>query len=242
MDMQDTPRYEAYERSTFFRDGMSQRKLPQGTVPRGYLRADSEFYTGKKASQSAQASAGSQSAANTQNQTGREAAGQGGQQNTGGTTTTQNPQAANTGGTTTGGASQVNTTAASMYPDALTIFPMPVTAELLNRGESRYQIFCSACHGLTGYGDGMIVRRGFRRPPSFYESRLREAPVGHFFDVITNGWGAMPRYSSQIPAQDRWAIIAYIRALQMTVPEGQPQTNNASAGQNQNPTPTGGHR
>jgi mono/diheme cytochrome c family protein len=76
------------------------------------------------------------------------------------------------------------------------------------RGRERYNIFCSACHGLTGNGDGMIVRRGFRRAASFNDDRLRQAPVGHFFDAITNGWGAMPSYASQIPVQDRWAIIS----------------------------------
>ena len=91
------------------------------------------------------------------------------------------------------------------------------------RGRQRYDIFCSACHGLTGNGDGMIVRRGFRRAASFNDDRLRQAPVGHFFDAITNGWGAMPSYASQIPVQDRWAIIAYIRALQAS------QQNTAAA-------------
>jgi mono/diheme cytochrome c family protein len=86
----------------------------------------------------------------------------------------------------------------------------------VKRGRERYDIFCSVCHGLTGFGDGMIVRRGFRRAASFHDDRLRQAPVGHFFDAITNGWGAMPSYAPQIPAQDRWAIIAYIRALQLS--------------------------
>ena len=91
-----------------------------------------------------------------------------------------------------------------------------MTQEVLSRGEDRYKIFCSMCHGLTGFGDGMIVRRGYQRPPSYHDDRLREAPVGHFFDVITNGWGAMSDYSAQVPVQDRWAIIAYIRALQLS--------------------------
>jgi mono/diheme cytochrome c family protein len=72
------------------------------------------------------------------------------------------------------------------------------------------------CHGETGYGDGMIVRRGFRKPPSYHTPELRAARVGHLFDVITNGWGAMPNYSAQVPPRDRWAIIAYIRALQLS--------------------------
>lgn len=103
---------------------------------------------------------------------------------------------------------------ANSYPDDVDTFPFPVTKEIVMRGRERYQIFCSVCHGLTGNGDGMIVRRGFRRAASFNDDRLRQAPVGHFFDAITNGWGAMPPYASQIPVQDRWAIISYIRALQ----------------------------
>ena len=105
---------------------------------------------------------------------------------------------------------------AAAYPDDVDKFPFPITQEILDRGQERFQIFCSVCHGMTGKADGMIVRRGFRKPPSYHEQRLREAPVGHFFDVVTNGWGAMPSYASQVPVQDRWAIIAYIRALQLS--------------------------
>ncbi len=95
-----------------------------------------------------------------------------------------------------------------------TEFPWPVTSEVMARGRERYDIYCSPCHDRAGSGDGMIVRRGYRRPPSLHIDRLREAPVGHFFDVITNGFGAMPDYRAQVPAPDRWAIAAYIRALQ----------------------------
>ena len=105
---------------------------------------------------------------------------------------------------------------ANTYPDDVDTFPFPVTKEMVLRGRERYNIFCSVCHGLTGNGDGMIVRRGFRRAATFNDDRLRQAPVGHFFDAITNGWGAMPPYAAQIPVQDRWAIIAYIRALQLS--------------------------
>jgi mono/diheme cytochrome c family protein len=94
------------------------------------------------------------------------------------------------------------------------IFPMPVTADVMARGRERFDVFCSPCHGRTGQGNGMIVQRGFRRPPSFHEERLRNAPVGYFFDVITNGFGAMQDYSAQIAVADRWAIAAYLRALQ----------------------------
>ncbi len=93
-------------------------------------------------------------------------------------------------------------------------FPMPITADVMARGQERFNVFCSPCHGRTGTGNGMIVQRGFRRPPSLHEERLRNAPVGYFFDVITHGFGAMQDYSTQVPVADRWAIAAYIRALQ----------------------------
>lgn len=95
-----------------------------------------------------------------------------------------------------------------------TTFPFPITAEIMQRGRERYDVFCSPCHSRTGYGDGMIVRRGFTRPASFHIDRLREAPPGYLFSVITNGFAAMPAYRQQIGAEDRWAIVAYMRALQ----------------------------
>jgi hypothetical protein len=97
-----------------------------------------------------------------------------------------------------------------------TEFPYPVTAEMLARGRERYDIFCSPCHDRTGRGVGMVVRRGYRQPPSFHIDRLRQAPVGHFFDVVSNGFGAMPDYRAQVPVRDRWAIVAYVRALQLS--------------------------
>ena len=95
-------------------------------------------------------------------------------------------------------------------------FPMAVTADVMARGQERYNVFCSPCHGRTGVGNGMIVQRGFRQPPSYHEQRLREAPAGYFFDVMTNGFGAMQDYAAQVPVADRWAIAAYIRALQLS--------------------------
>ena len=95
-------------------------------------------------------------------------------------------------------------------------FPMPVTAEVMARGHERFNVFCSPCHGRTGEGNGMIVQRGFRQPPSYHEDRLLNAPAGHFFDVMTNGFGAMQDYSAQVTPSDRWAIASYIRALQFS--------------------------
>jgi hypothetical protein len=203
-DMQDQPKMKPYRSTIFFTDGLSTRQPIEGTIPRGYLRPDAEYFTGKKAKAR-------------------------------GATATPAPQ--QTSGT------QASGTQTSSFPDDVDTFPFPITKEIVVRGRERYDIFCSVCHGLTGNGDGMIVRRGFRRAASFNDDRLRQAPVGHFFDAITNGWGAMPAYAPQIPVQDRWAIIAYIRALQTS------QQNLAAASASPAPsasatsTPAaGGHR
>jgi mono/diheme cytochrome c family protein len=95
-------------------------------------------------------------------------------------------------------------------------FPIPVSRELVDRGHQRFDIYCSECHGRLGDGNGMIPARGYRRPPSFHTQTLRTATTGHLFDVMTNGFGAMPPYGSMIPPHDRWAIVAYIRALQIS--------------------------
>ena len=168
-----------YRGTTFYADGLSSRKPVEGTVARGYLMTDTEFFTGKKRGRG--------------NICRRHSGRPGPQANTGAA-----PQGA------------------AAYPDDVEEFPLAITKDIVSRGKERYEIFCSACHGPTGNGDGMIVRRGFRRAASFNDDRLRQAPVGHYFDAITNGWGAMPSYAAQIPAEDRWAIIAYVRALQLS--------------------------
>ncbi|HEX2162484.1 MAG TPA: cytochrome c, partial [Thermoanaerobaculia bacterium] len=94
--------------------------------------------------------------------------------------------------------------------------PLPITRELLVRGRERFDVFCSPCHDRVGTGDGMIVRRGYTRPPTFHDDRLRRLPDGHLFDVITRGYGQMPSYAAQVPVEDRWAIVAYVRALQLS--------------------------
>jgi hypothetical protein len=106
--------------------------------------------------------------------------------------------------------------------------PFPVTEDVLVRGRERFNVYCAPCHSRLGDGNGMIVQRGLRPPPSYHTERLRKAPLGYFFDVMTNGFGAMQDYASQIPPRDRWAIVAYIRALQLSqdaamsdVPSGQ---------------------
>src|SRR6266481_1081091 len=95
-------------------------------------------------------------------------------------------------------------------------FPLPLNPALLERGEERYKIFCTPCHGLQGDGNGMVAMRGMKRPPSYHQDRLRQAPNGYVYDVMTNGFGQMLGYSAQIPPRDRWTIIAYVRALQLS--------------------------
>lgn len=149
-DMHDQAHYEALEASAFFPDGQSARPLVSGTVPRGELREDEAYFTGRSEGK---------------------------------------------------------------FVDQI---PMKLDKKLLQRGQERFIIFCSNCHAPTGNGNGMIVQRGFRRPPSLHEERLRNAPAGHFFDVMTHGFGAMPSYRAQIVPDDRWAIVAYIRVLQLS--------------------------
>ena len=105
---------------------------------------------------------------------------------------------------------------AFFVPKESNAFPLPVNQELLERGQNRFKIFCTPCHGLQGDGNGMIAMRGMKHPPSYHQDRLRQATNGYLYDVITNGFGAMFGYSAQIPPRDRWAIIAYVRALQLS--------------------------
>jgi len=95
-------------------------------------------------------------------------------------------------------------------------FPMPVTKALLERGQQRFNIYCTPCHGRAGDGEGMVVQRGFKHPPTYHSDRLRQQPVGYIYDVVTNGFGAMVSYASRVPVEDRWAITAYVRVLQFS--------------------------
>ena len=244
-DMQDQPKYIAYRGSTFFKDGLSSRPPVEGTVPRGWLRADQEFYTGKTTKTQAALSASSgQNQAGITNQDGRGGTGTLDQMGQGGSAQAANGARSSASTQTAGGGAATNNGGNNLAD--VDAFPFPVTKPVLERGKERYEIFCAMCHGMTGEGDGMIVRRGFRKPPSYHTEELRRAPVGHFFDVITNGWGAMPNYAPQIPTQDRWAIIAYIRALQLSYLGVQTNTTNMNTGGTGQsvpmPQPSGGHK
>jgi mono/diheme cytochrome c family protein len=211
MDMQDQPRYEYYEPGDkkFFPDGASSRATVEGTVPRRpgpYRDREDYLYTGKAAGApgTSGAQAGGVGVSLPAMQTG---AGTG--------TGTGALASTNVRGNVSGGVPGAREATMTGAPD---LFPIPIEKTDLLRGRERFQIYCTACHGLTGEGDGMIVRRGFQKPPSYYDDRLQEnrTPASHFFDVITNGWGAMPDYAAQIPPEDRWKIIAYVRALQLS--------------------------
>ena len=133
-------------------------------------------------------------------------------------------------------------------------FPFPITRADLDRGQERFNIYCAPCHGRTGEGNGMVVQRGYKQAASYHIDRLREMPVGYFFDVMTNGFGAMPDYRAQVPVEDRWRIAAYIRALQLShaattadVPPDELTKLNTAAAPGQAPAPAtagsgrGGH-
>ena len=98
----------------------------------------------------------------------------------------------------------------------VTEIPVELTPEILARGQSQFQVFCAPCHGRTGRGDGMVVQRGFKKPSSYHVDRLRQMPIGYFYDVIGTGFGAMADYAAQVPPKDRWAIAAYLRTLQLS--------------------------
>ncbi|HLL72579.1 MAG TPA: cytochrome c [Pyrinomonadaceae bacterium] len=243
--MQDQPRYEAYEPSKSFSDGQASRPYVEGTVARGFRNMNTAYYTGKNASgggagQSAAGGAGGLTPLTSAGVTAPNAQGAaaGGSQ-TGGDVNVRGNVAGNVPGGAGGGGQ-------SGTPGSVNEFPFQITEKELNRGEERFNVYCAMCHGQTGYGDGMIVRRGFRRPPSLHDDRLRGETLGHFFDVITNGWGAMPDYAQMIPVEDRWKIIAYIRALQLSqntpvaeVPENLRNQRKPGPG---TPTTEGGHQ
>jgi len=195
-DMHDQPRYETYVESQFFADGKAARELMPGTVPRGYAARDTAFYTGRTSGAQAVAAT---AAADLSPAAGDDA--------------DREQRAAWLA------IAAAETAAGALVRDErlyVKEVPLPLTMAVLERGQERYEIFCAVCHDRTGGGDGMIVRRGYTRPPSLHSERLRGVKAGHFFDVMSSGFGAMPAYATQITPADRWAIVAYLRALQLS--------------------------
>jgi mono/diheme cytochrome c family protein len=215
--MHDQPKYKPLRESIMFRDGRASRPLPEGVVARGFLRDDSEYYTGKVGQSPSNGLMGTQpmGETGTTSDTQRTAAG-------------LNPTGQQTQAGTGQGAQAAAPAATGEFAGYTTTFPFPIDKAALDRGQERFNIYCAVCHGRLGDGNGMIPKRGYRQPPTYHQDRLRNAPVGYIFDVVTNGFGAMPDYSAQIPVDDRWKIVAYIRVLQLSqqgttadVPPGQ---------------------
>jgi len=187
-EMAQQPSYRPLRQSAFFENGMGSRPLVQGTVARGQLEDEGPLHTGKWPKEI---------------QTSVQAAGVVG-----------NPFGAMFAGFDR-----------PVYADTL---PFPITRQVLDRGQKRYNIYCAVCHDRAGMGRGIVVQRGFTPPPSYHtdlsrgmqlrgiRQKLRDAPDGYYFEVITHGFGAMPDYAEQIAAKDRWAIVAYIRALRLS--------------------------
>jgi mono/diheme cytochrome c family protein len=190
--MADQPYYRPFEPSAFFKDRLSARPLVEGTVPRGHLRDDPHFYLGEKDFTNKWVHAASITA-----------------------TAHHSPLASFTLGQASNPV--VDTFPMGQVVDGLGLQSLPEGQRMgavLIRGQERFNIFCAVCHDRTGGGNGMIVQRDYARPPSYHIARLRGAPLGHFYKVITQGYGAMPSHAVQIPPEDRWAIVAYVRALQ----------------------------
>lgn len=190
--MADQPYYRPFEPAPFFEDRLSARPLIHGTVPRGHLRDDPHFYRGEHDDINKWTHAASMIAAS----------------NSGPFTTLTLGEVANP---------VVNTFPMGQVVDAQKLHSVPDNQRMravLHRGQERFNIFCAVCHDRTGNGNGMIVQRGYAPPPSYHIPRLQRAPLGHFYKVITQGYGAMPSHAVQIPPEDRWAIVAYVRALQ----------------------------
>ena len=223
VDMWNRSRYKALEPSPFFADGSSSRPLPPGTVWRGQIEEDALYPPGEAGGTGGYAGGVMYGA---------------GRSLTGGNVPgdTMTPAGArNIPADRAGGEANTGPTGDYRVRGAgalVTRFPFPVSAAVIERGRDQYDVFCAPCHGRTGEGNGMIVQRGFSKPPSYHEKRLIDAPVGHYFDVITNGYGAMYSYASRISPRDRWAITAYIRTLQYSKPgagRSTPATAGASA-------------
>ncbi len=194
--MADQPSFKPLQRSDFFPDGRSARPVVAGTVARGHLRADTAFFTGRvTGAQMETSSAVAESAV-------------------------QQPEnlPPTPASAQTPVLSPANTVPPAFLDDAAFVreFPVGVSESMIQHGYNRYMIYCVVCHDPLGTGHGRIVERGYTPPPSLHIERLRDAPAGRLFAVITEGYGSMPSYASQIPPEDRWAIVAYVRTLQLS--------------------------
>jgi mono/diheme cytochrome c family protein len=186
--MAEQPSFKPLDACEFFPDGRSARPLVAGAVARGHLHTDIAMFTGRRDRKALEEEYRA----------------------------VIQPDTAKAAPAKSSDASKPKPTAAQVdpYRQFVDTFPIPITAAVLEHGYHRYMIYCVVCHDPLGTGQGKIVERGYTAPPTYHADRLRQAPVGHFFAVMTDGFGSMPAYGPQIPPRDRWAIAAYIRALQ----------------------------
>ncbi len=212
--MATQPSFKPLDPSPFDKQGQSARLAVQGTVARGHLHTDWAMFTGRSSppiepiASSASSSDKSPTVVNSNR----------------GDTDTQRSIGDD--------ASPLIAAELATYRNEISEIPIPVTRELIEHGQNRYMIYCVVCHDPLGTGHGKIVERGYTRPPSYHIDRLRNAPVGHIFRVVSEGYGSMPSYGPQIPARDRWAIVAFVRALQLSqhFPEEQVTPDERRAG------------
>ncbi len=191
--MADQPSYKPLQPCDFFPDGRSERPLVPGTVARGHLRTDLAFFTGRLATAQIESSPAQGNAV---------------------APLPGSPAAQNS----TPSLPVTDVVPPGFRDDAAFVreFPVPVSEAMIRHGYNRYMIYCVVCHDPLGTGHGRIIERGYTPPPSLHIERLRNAPPGRIFAIITEGYGSMPTYANQIPPEDRWAIVAYVRALQLS--------------------------
>ncbi|MFN8483489.1 MAG: cytochrome c [Anaerolineae bacterium] len=201
--MGNQPKYYPLGHTDFFQNNMQSRPLEPGTVPRGPIGLDAAFTNGKPSA------AGAASGQATPAATGAAGA------RATGTPAASGAQAPSAGATPAAGQAAAGQ-AAPAGGGFVEEFPFEITPAVMLRGQQRFNAYCTPCHGFAGFGDGMIVQRGYTKPPSFHIDRLRQAAPGYYVNVIANGFGQMPDYAAQVAPDDRWAIAAYIRALQLS--------------------------
>ncbi|HEX3997865.1 MAG TPA: cytochrome c [Pirellulales bacterium] len=224
--MADQPSLKPLDPAVYGQAAGSAREPVAGTVARGHLHTDWALFTGRSKAARAPTVMGANETTSESNKLEPEGprsatpeapipgAAPGASTNPttpGGSSTTSPPAARQARG-----AQAVLTAELASYKDVVDEFPTPVTEQMVEHGRDRFMIYCVVCHDAAGTGHGKIVERGYTQPPSYHVERLRNAPVGHFFRVITLGYGSMPSYASQVPPRDRWAIISYIRAMQLS--------------------------